>query len=83
VRAENTSCRRVLVEHSDGAQEVVEIKNDIGIKADDLVAMRKRLVEQGMRARGERECLAGWPSAHSRPRVRAGVKDIARISLAE
>merc|ERR1711907_201255 len=29
--AANTSCRRVLVTHGDGSQEVVEIENDLGV----------------------------------------------------
>merc|ERR1712167_23607 len=44
----NTSCRRVLVVHSDGAQEVVEIQNDMGITDDDLDLMRERLEAQGV-----------------------------------
>eukprot|EP00636_Phaeomonas_parva_P015118 CAMPEP_0118869868 /NCGR_PEP_ID=MMETSP1163-20130328/13008_1 /TAXON_ID=124430 /ORGANISM="Phaeomonas parva, Strain CCMP2877" /LENGTH=358 /DNA_ID=CAMNT_0006804803 /DNA_START=148 /DNA_END=1224 /DNA_ORIENTATION=- len=46
--AQNSSCRRVLVVHGDGSQEVVEIKNDIGIAANDMAGMRKRLLEQGV-----------------------------------
>lgn len=45
---ENTSNRRVLVVHSDGSQEVVEIKNDLGLDADDLPEMRRRLEAQGV-----------------------------------
>jgi len=44
----NTSCRRVLVVHFDGSQEIVEIKNDIGIKADDIEEMKRRLELQGV-----------------------------------
>lgn len=46
---ENTTCRRVLVTHKDGTQTVEEIKNDLGIKADDKEAMIARLVEQGIK----------------------------------
>jgi len=44
----NTSNRRVLVVHSDGSQEVVEIKNDMGIAADDTAAMIEALTSQGV-----------------------------------
>ena len=43
---QNTTCRRVLVTHTDGRQTVEEIKNDLGIAADDKAAMIARLVEQ-------------------------------------
>ena len=42
-------CSRVLVVHSDGSEEVVEIKSDLGLKADDVAEMRRRLVAQGVR----------------------------------
>ncbi len=45
----NTSCRRVLVIHDDNSQEVVEIKNDIGLKADDMKGMMDRLTAQGVK----------------------------------
>jgi len=45
----NTTCRRVLVTHTDGSQEVVEIKNDLGIKASDTDLMIKRLTAQGVK----------------------------------
>ena len=44
----NSSCRRVLVTHTDGRQTVEEIKNDLGIKADDKDAMIANLREQGI-----------------------------------
>jgi len=47
--SENTANRRVLVTHNDGTQEVVEIKNDLGIKADDVQAMKKALQLQGVK----------------------------------
>merc|ERR1712107_859111 len=39
---ENTTCRRFLVVHSDGSQEVVEIKDDLGFDATDIPATRAR-----------------------------------------
>jgi hypothetical protein len=44
----NSSCRRVLVGHTDGRQTVEEIKNDLGIGADDKAQMIERLVAQGV-----------------------------------
>lgn len=41
-------CRRVLVVHSDGSEEVVEIKDDLGVAADDIAEMRRRLTAQGV-----------------------------------
>jgi len=46
----NTSCRRVLVTHTDLSQEVCEIKNDIGLDATDIDGMVKRLTAQGIPA---------------------------------
>uniref|UniRef100_A0A7S1CF03 EF-hand domain-containing protein n=1 Tax=Bicosoecida sp. CB-2014 TaxID=1486930 RepID=A0A7S1CF03_9STRA len=46
--AENTSCRRVLVVHSDDSQEVVEIKDDLGVADDDIAEMMRRLKLQGV-----------------------------------
>jgi helix-turn-helix protein len=46
---ENTSNRRVLVVHSDGSEEVIEIKDDLGVKADDIPEMRRRLLAQGVK----------------------------------
>ena len=43
----NTSCRRVLVEHTDGQQEIVELKNDIGI-GTDTDKIKQRLRQQGV-----------------------------------
>ncbi len=45
----NTSCRRVLVLHTDGSQEIVEVENDLGISAKDKRKMIQRLKEQGVR----------------------------------
>ena len=47
-QAQNTSCRRVLVTFASGKQEVKEIKNDLGIRADDIPAMMKNLMKQGI-----------------------------------
>jgi Ca2+-binding EF-hand superfamily protein len=44
----NSSCRRVLVTHTDGRQTVEEIKNDIGIKETDIAAMTANLAAQGI-----------------------------------
>ena len=46
----NTSNRRVLVTQADGTKTVQEIKNDIGIKADDKAAMKANLEAQGIHA---------------------------------
>jgi len=43
----NTSCRRVLVTFADGSQSVKEIQNDLGVGADDIDEMRRRLIAQG------------------------------------
>jgi len=44
----NTTCRRVLVTHLNGSQEVCEIKNDLGLAADDIDGMILRLKGQGV-----------------------------------
>jgi len=46
---ENTTCRRVLVVHTDGGEEVVELKSDLGVKAGDLAEIRRRLTAQGVK----------------------------------
>lgn len=46
---ENTSNRRVLVVHSDNSEEVVEIKDDLGVAADNIAEMRRRLIAQGVK----------------------------------
>ena len=43
-----TSCRRVLVTHSDKSEEVCEIMNDLGIGPKDIDIMKKKLTEQGV-----------------------------------
>ena len=45
--AQNTSCRRVLVTYKDGHQTIEEIKNDLGIRADDKDKMKRALESQG------------------------------------
>jgi len=45
---ENTSNKRVLVTHYDGSQEIVMIKNDLGLDLKDMKAVRTRLREQGV-----------------------------------
>jgi len=44
----NSSCRRVLVTHTDGTQTVEEIKNDLGISDTDKEAMLVNLKQQGI-----------------------------------
>ena len=46
----NTTNRRVLVTHADGRQTVEEIKNDIGMKADDKAAMANNVKSQSISA---------------------------------
>ena len=44
----NTTNRRVLVTHADGHQSVEEIKNDLGLQANDKKGMVQRLKAQGL-----------------------------------
>jgi Ca2+-binding EF-hand superfamily protein len=44
----NTTCRRVLVNHTDGRQTVEEIKDDFGMDTYDIAAMKANLEAQGM-----------------------------------
>jgi Ca2+-binding EF-hand superfamily protein len=46
--SENTSCTRVLLEFRDGTQQVVELKNDLGLDPKDTVAVKKKLATQGV-----------------------------------
>ncbi len=48
--AGNSSNRRVLVTKSDGTQDVVEIKNDLGLDIKDTKEVLKRLKQQGVDA---------------------------------
>lgn len=45
----NTTNRRLLVTHADGRQTVEEIKNDMGLRADDKKGMVERLKAQGLK----------------------------------
>jgi Ca2+-binding EF-hand superfamily protein len=47
--AQNTTCLRVLVVFEDRRQAVVEVRNDLGMDATDLVDIRKRLTQQGVK----------------------------------
>jgi hypothetical protein len=46
---ENTSNFRVLVIHFDDSQEVVEIKDDLGLNKNDYQAVMKKLAGQGVK----------------------------------
>lgn len=49
--AENTSNLRVLVTHEDGHQSVEGIKNDLGLRRDDIEGIKARLRAQGIKAK--------------------------------
>ncbi|KAL4124005.1 hypothetical protein PRIC2_009847 [Phytophthora ramorum] len=44
----NTTCRRVLVTHADGSHTIEEVKNDLGIAAGNVEAIRANLQAQGI-----------------------------------
>lgn len=44
----NTTCLRVRVTFMDGAEEIIEVKNDLGLNRNDPKAVKRRLVEQGV-----------------------------------
>lgn len=46
--AANTSCRRVLVIHTDGTQTIEEVENDLGITMKDKDKILQRLMAQGV-----------------------------------
>lgn len=46
--AANTTCKRVLVTHSDGTQSVQEVKNDLGMNPNDAQEIKRRLIQQGV-----------------------------------
>lgn len=46
--AENTTCKRVLVVFANGDQKVIEIVDDLGMRPDDLPAIKARLRKQGV-----------------------------------
>jgi len=45
----NTSNLRVLVEHFDGSEEIVEILNDLGLNKNDHDAVVQKLAQQGVK----------------------------------
>jgi len=45
---QNTTCRRVMVIHTDGSQTIEEIRNDLGLKASDMEGIMRRLRKQGI-----------------------------------
>lgn len=45
----NTTCKRVLVRFNDGTEKVIEIKDDLGLKPDDVPAIKLRLTRQGVK----------------------------------
>jgi hypothetical protein len=47
----NSANRRVLVTHANGRQTVEEIKDDLGLKADDKAGMMRALRAQGVNVR--------------------------------
>lgn len=47
--AANSSCRRVLVVHTDDSEEVVEIRDDLGLRGSDMAGIMERLRKQGVR----------------------------------
>lgn len=42
--------RRVLVTDASGRESVVEVKDDLGVRADDTAEITRRLASQGIRA---------------------------------
>ena len=44
----NTSNIRVLVTHTDGSQEVVEVKDDLGMSRKDMKKIEEKLASQGV-----------------------------------
>jgi hypothetical protein len=73
----NSTCRRVLVTHEDGSQSVEEIKNDIGMAADNKKAMMANLQNQGIKASSldtTGNCDAETPSKTVSTMVRARVR---------
>jgi len=47
----NTSNLRVLVTHEDGHQSIETIKNDLGLRRDDLEGIKARLKAQGLKVK--------------------------------
>lgn len=50
--AANTSNLRVLVTHEDGHQSIETIKNDLGLRRDDIEGIKSRLRSQGIKVKG-------------------------------
>jgi Ca2+-binding EF-hand superfamily protein len=50
--AANTSNLRVLVTHEDGHQSIETIKNDLGLRRDDIEGIKSRLRSQGLKVKG-------------------------------
>jgi len=48
----NTSNKRVLITNADGSQQVVEVKNDLGLRQGDKEGLAARLAAQGVNATG-------------------------------
>lgn len=49
--SQNTSNLRVLVTHEDGHQSIETIKNDLGLKRDDMEGIKARLRSQGLKVK--------------------------------
>ena len=45
----NTASRRVMVERTDGSQEVIEVKESLGLDVADYAEVKRRLEEQGVK----------------------------------
>ena len=67
--AANSANRRVLVTAADGSQSVQEIRDDLGLKADDKVGMMARLRAQGVDAANVSLYGAGEDNSSARPRT--------------
>jgi Ca2+-binding EF-hand superfamily protein len=69
----NTSCRRILVTHTDGRQTVEEIKDDLGIGDDDVDVMIRNLEGQGItdvetiEVKGSKTVVGSAPATSARP----------------
>jgi len=50
--AANTSNLRVLVTHEDGHQSIETIKNDLGLRRDDIEGIKSQLRSQGIKVKG-------------------------------
>ncbi|GLE00264.1 hypothetical protein PINS_up008991 [Pythium insidiosum] len=66
----NTTCRRVLVTHADGRQTVEEVKNDIGIAANNVEAIRANLQAQGIHDVQGVDTKAGYVETKNEPNKR-------------